>query len=408
MFKIIHLSDIHNRNTIRHDEYRFIFNKLYEKARELKPDYIVLTGDIAHTKTQISPEYVDLTSELFKNLADITETHIILGNHDKNYKNSGRLDAVSPIVKALNNPNIHLHLKSGEYIVNKDLTFNIMNVFDRENWISPTDNKKVNIALYHGSVSGCDTDIGWTMEHGEDDISIFKDMDYAFLGDVHKTNQILDDEGKCRYVGSLIQQNHGETNDKGFLVWDIEDKNKFSVEHIAIPNPKPFITIELNDDGTIPEQDITSLCRLRVIANTKLPLDTIRKSIDVIKTKYKPEHLTFLDKSIKTHKTDNIIEQFHKEDLRDVKNQERLIKDYLTDYKISDVLLNKVYEINKKYNSIIENKETTARNIDFQIIRFEWDNLFNYGPKNSIDLYKLNGIVGIFGKNYSGKSSIID
>jgi DNA repair exonuclease SbcCD ATPase subunit len=34
--------------------------------------------------------------------------------------------------------------------------------------------------------------------------------------------------------------------------------------------------------------------------------------------------------------------------------------------------------------------------------------LFNYGEGNSIDFAKLNGIVGIFGKNYSGKSSVID
>jgi DNA repair exonuclease SbcCD ATPase subunit len=38
----------------------------------------------------------------------------------------------------------------------------------------------------------------------------------------------------------------------------------------------------------------------------------------------------------------------------------------------------------------------------------EWDNLFNYGEGNAIDFTKLEGIVGIFGKNYSGKSSIVD
>ena len=37
-----------------------------------------------------------------------------------------------------------------------------------------------------------------------------------------------------------------------------------------------------------------------------------------------------------------------------------------------------------------------------------WDYLFNYGKGNTIDFTKLNGLVGIFGKNYSGKSSIID
>ena len=40
--------------------------------------------------------------------------------------------------------------------------------------------------------------------------------------------------------------------------------------------------------------------------------------------------------------------------------------------------------------------------------KLEFDNLFNYGENNSIDFDKLNGIVGVFGKNFSGKSSIID
>jgi DNA repair exonuclease SbcCD ATPase subunit len=38
----------------------------------------------------------------------------------------------------------------------------------------------------------------------------------------------------------------------------------------------------------------------------------------------------------------------------------------------------------------------------------EWDNLFNYGIGNRVEFEKLEGIVGIFGKNFSGKSSIID
>ena len=40
--------------------------------------------------------------------------------------------------------------------------------------------------------------------------------------------------------------------------------------------------------------------------------------------------------------------------------------------------------------------------------KMSWSNLFNYGENNSLDFDKLDGIVGIFGKNYSGKSSVID
>ena len=66
------------------------------------------------------------------------------------------------------------------------------------------------------------------MEYGENDVSIFDNFDYAFLGDIHKTNQMVDTEGRVRYPGSTVQQNHGETNDKGYLIWEIQDKEKFN------------------------------------------------------------------------------------------------------------------------------------------------------------------------------------
>ena len=91
------------------------------------------------------------------------------------------------------------------------------------------------------------------MEFGEHDISIFNDFDYAFLGDIHKTNQTLDKRGKIRYAGSTVQQNFGETDDKGYLVWDVEDKNNFTCEHQVLLNPKPFITVELTAKGKIPK-----------------------------------------------------------------------------------------------------------------------------------------------------------
>ena len=86
------------------------------------------------------------------------------------------------------------------------------------------------------------------MEHGEHELAIFNKFDYAMLGDIHKA-QVLDFDGRVRYCGSTVQQNHGETNDKGFGIWEIEDKETFSYRHVELINPKPFITIELTPKG---------------------------------------------------------------------------------------------------------------------------------------------------------------
>jgi len=408
--KFAHLADTHIRNLKYHYEYRVIFDQIYEKLREEKVDCIIHCGDLAHTKTQLSPEYFEMASNFLKNLADIAPTYIIPGNHDGNLRNSSRQDAITPIVEALEHPSLCLLKASGEVLVDDKFTLNVLSIFDEDKWVKPTDTNKINIALYHGSISGVKTDLGWTMEYGDHDMSIFDKFDFAFLGDIHKTNQILDLKGRVRYPGSTIQQNQGETNDKGLLIWDIQDKDKFTCKHVSFINPKPFITIQLSPKGRIPNQTkVPDGARLRLVSNNNLSLDVLKKAVDVAKTKFKPESVTFLNRAASdgADMADSIKNIFQ-ENLRDMAVQKRLIKDYLKDYDPSDEVMEKVLDLNTKYSSVVEEDEEVARNINWKLKSIEWDNLFNYGEKNKINFENLNGVVGIFGKNFSGKSSIID
>ena len=282
--KICHLADTHIKNLKYHNEYKTIFNKMYETLLNEKVDYIIHCGDIAHTKTQISPEFVEMAADFFINLAAIAPTYIILGNHDGNLTNDNRQDALSPIVNALGIENLHLLKKSGETKLKDNFSLNVLSIFDEEGWVKPSDPNAVNIALYHGSISGVKTDTNFVLEHADHDISIFEGHDYAFLGDIHKTNQILDEGGRIRYPGSTVQQNHGETNDKGFLIWNIQDKLSFDCQHVLIPNPNPFITVELEENGELPEGvNVPLNARLRLLSRNNLPAEIMKKIGDVAK-----------------------------------------------------------------------------------------------------------------------------
>ncbi len=408
--RFAHIADTHIRNLKYHKEYRAVFSKLFDKLKEEKPDYIIHCGDIAHTKTQISPEFVDMCTNFLKGMADIAPTYVILGNHDGNLKNSSRQDALTPIARALNHPSLYLLKDSGEVVLDDNFAINVLSVFDRDNWQDPSDTSRVNIALYHGSVSGVKTDTGWVMEHGENDVSIFNNFDYGFLGDIHKTNQVLDEAGRIRYPGSTVQQNHGETNDKGFLLWDILDKEKYVCEHHILKNPKPFITVKLTPKGRLPNKiSIPSGARLRLISENNLPLDVVRRAVDIAKSRFKPEVVTYLSRSAgERGSVENSVNGLAQEDLRDIAVQERLITEYLEDYHPSEETMKMVLDTNIKYNTQIEKQEDVRRNINWSLRKLEWDNLFNYGESNSIDFSKMSGIVGILGKNFSGKSSIID
>ena len=407
--KFAHIADTHIKNLKYHYEYKVVFEQLYQTLREQKVDYIVHCGDIAHTKTQISPEFVEMCSDFFRNLAEIAPTYIILGNHDGNLKNSSRQDALTPIVDALNLPSLHLLKESGETHLDDDFCLNVLSVFDRENWVKPSDDTKVNIALYHGSISKCKTDTNWMMSFGEDEITIFDDFDFAMLGDIHR-RQFLDEAGRIWYAGSTVQQNHGETNDKGILIWDIKSKDDWDIEPIVLQNPKPFFTIPLTLRGRMPKNiEVPQNARLRLVSTNNLPLNVMRRAIDIAKHRFKPESISFLNRaSGERGNVEEITDGLKTENLRDPKIQEELISEYLKDHQVPSATMEKVYELNRTYNKIIEEKEEVSRNVNWKLTNFKFDNLFNYGENNNVNFENLSGIIGIFGKNFSGKSSIID
>jgi len=409
--KFSHISDIHIHNLKYHKEQKQVFEKVYEHLKANKVDINILTGDLFHIKGNVTPEAYQAAADFLKNLADIAPTHIILGNHDLILSNKNRLDSVSPVVDALNHPLLFLHKNSAEITIGDGkFALNVMSIVDeQEGWIPVSNPNAVNIGLYHGSVAGVLTDQNWVMTHGEIDVEKFADFDYVLLGDIHKANQILDTEGRVRYAGSLCQNNFGDLDDKGFLIWDIKDKNNFTVEHIHIPNPKPFINLDLESDGAVPAKFACPIgSRIRAIGHTDLSSDKIKKTLELIRKKYKPESLSFQNKS-KTSDTRLLLSDSLKNtNLRDEDTQKKLIKEYLKEHTVTDDVFDEIYTLNAKYNREAEANEEVSRNVQWKLKKLTWDNLFNYGEGNEIDFTKIKGTVGIFGKNFSGKSSIID
>ncbi len=404
--RFAHIADTHIRNLKYHFEYKEVFKQLYQSLKEEKVDYIIHCGDIAHTKTQISPEFVDMCRDFFQNLAAIAPTYIILGNHDGNLRNGSRQDALSPIAKAINDPNLILLKNAGETKIHDKFYLNVLSVFDEDNWVQPSDYEAINIALYHGAIDKSKTDSNWTLG-GDHSIEIFEEFDFAFLGDIHKT-QKLDPEGRIWYAGSTVQQNFGESLDKGYLLWDIESKDKFSNRLITFNNPRPFVTLKLSDKGNLPRVKPPEFARLRIVSESNVSLDKVRKAVDIAKFKYNPESVTYLNRAAGKQIKVAAPEGLEKQDLRALKTQESLMAEYLKEYEVTEEVLGRVYELNKEFNKQIEENEDVMRNVNWSLQSLEWDNLFNYAEGNSIDFTKLEGIVGIFGKNYSGKSSIVD
>lgn len=187
--KIYHIADVHVRNVKRHKEYEQVFKRLYKYIQKTctNNSVIYVAGDIVHAKTDMSPELVATVSDFFKNLADIAPTIIITGNHDCNLNNSSRLDAITPIVNALNHPNIHYLKDTGIYEAS-NVHFNVMSVFDSPiNFIKASEFEgNYKIALHHGAVNSAQTDLGIVLSNTHVTTDLFAGHDLVLLGDIHK------------------------------------------------------------------------------------------------------------------------------------------------------------------------------------------------------------------------------
>ena len=101
--KIIHCSDIHIKNLLRHDEYAEQLSKFIDKCKEIAEPYqyeeirIVISGDLIDQKNTITPELISFVSIFIRELEKIAKVIVIAGNHDLIVNNLSRKDAISSI-----------------------------------------------------------------------------------------------------------------------------------------------------------------------------------------------------------------------------------------------------------------------------------------------------------------------
>lgn len=405
--KIYHLADLHIRNLKRHKEYREVFQKFLNNVDKdnIENSVIYLAGDIAHAKTEMSPELVREISWFLTECANRKHTFLITGNHDCNLNNNYRLDVLTPIVENLENDRIHYLKDTGVYPF-YNITFVVYSILDKqENWPKGELVEGENtICLFHGPVNDSTTDIGYTVSSNSFTTEMFDGFDMVMLGDIHKRQTL--GTPTIAYAGSIIQQNHGESLEKhGYLLWDVESR---TFEEVDIPNDYGFYTLDVNN-GIVPTvTNMPKKPRLRVRVSNTDP-SQIKKVLTEIKQKYKVQEFTVtrMD-TLSKQKTGNFDDKLAIGNVRDVEFQNELIKDYLErQYLADDETIDKIKQINREINTKLVDDDVTP-NIQWVPKQFEFSNMFSYGENNKIRFGGINGIVGIFAPNASGKSSLFD
>jgi DNA repair exonuclease SbcCD nuclease subunit len=216
---------------------------MFDQFREIKPDRIVFTGDLVHSKNQMTPELIEMVRWVLSECSSIAKTILIIGNHDFLENNMSRLDALTPIIDSLQDDNI-VYLKNRGVYEDQNIDWVVYSLMDHN--IPPDIEKsnRVKIGLFHGPVQGLTTDIGYKFDTGFE-TEKFKGCDLVLCGDIHK-RQVFNIPGgnKAYMIGSTVQQNYGETiNSHGFGVYDVINDEYLFVD---LENPKPFLSFKIS------------------------------------------------------------------------------------------------------------------------------------------------------------------
>jgi len=75
--RLIHFSDLHVRLFKDHELYRSILQTALKEWETLQPDRIVFTGDLVHSKNQMTPELVEFVAWVLSECAKIAKMNVL-------------------------------------------------------------------------------------------------------------------------------------------------------------------------------------------------------------------------------------------------------------------------------------------------------------------------------------------
>jgi len=320
--KIIHFSDTHlgyndldilDENNINQREADFYdaFSQVVEQIKEIKPDYIIHTGDLFH-RSSPSNRALTFAMQQFNILNDLDIPFILIaGNHS-----TPRTNLSSPILKIFEEfKNIHVSFDQ-EYkkIEFDDVIFHTLpHMNDDSKALSQIElseeninDAKKNIMMLHCSVGA------WYLmqEYGEwvypsDKEYIFDKMDYVALGHWHGFGAVSVKGTKQKYSNVYYSGSTERTslndkrNSKGFIELILEDDKDIHIEYKEI-NIRPIKVYEIDCDDYENSKEALDVSDIQdAIVDVKLKNLSALQSIDIPNKDIKELFETAMSVSIK-------------------------------------------------------------------------------------------------------------
>lgn len=197
-YKIVHLSDLHNKSFGKNQI------KIIGKIKELEPDLIFFTGDLIDSRRNGIKSGV----MLLKKCSEIAPTYYITGNHEE------RAEKFIPLYSELNNLDITILEDNKKSIIKDNYKLNILGLRDRS--IQKGDENILNILK---NIDIDNNDINILLAHRPNRIEIYKKcpIDIVFSGHAHG-GQI-----RLPIIGGLYGPDQGKLPKYDSGIYDVGD-----------------------------------------------------------------------------------------------------------------------------------------------------------------------------------------
>jgi DNA repair exonuclease SbcCD ATPase subunit/DNA repair exonuclease SbcCD nuclease subunit len=429
--RICQIADLHISEN-RAEEFEVIIDDIIKSVNENNVDYVIFCGDMFVHRGRLSPQQVLLARKLFSGIKSSNKIIAIPGNHDASMSEL-KPDSLSAVFEQDNLVDVYTSLGSfldiGQYRLHffpypskKEMSKYKLNstvtIFDNLSidTVFTLSNEKKNILICHTILEGAriidnkPVDINHLLVNYDVYIPkhIWDKFDYVFAGHLHNRQSIIEN---VVYSGCPVPLTYIDTQDTGWVLWE-DSSGKLAPKFINVHKRFQFITEDFGDISNI----VNPLQYIKDFLARKNYTDSyVRIKYAIQKDKYTVISSEEIIECLKTATNVQIIPEYLQSEIKstsalsidDFKHD--TIKDIIDEYIKEHKLSNRVKTVASGIEiEILNNKDIVIPgNIHLQLKKLDAEN-FKCFKNIIIDFEKLNTLVGIFGKNRTGKSSLVE
>ena len=263
-FSFIHASDLHLGYAqygleARRQDFDNAFTELVEKAIELKPDFMIIAGDLFH---QARPSNTTLENTI-RNFRRLKDAKILVLTVDGSHDSAPNM-ITGTILTPLDSAGLIYHLprhkgacwqKQGSCYVygipnfrSRRKTEESLPSFFAEN--PPiTDSSIANIFVFHGAIDLPNVKPPYIEAEIPPEL-VPEGFDYYAAGHVHDRYLGKFKQGLLVYSGCIETVSYDEAKTaKGFYHVRVDDKGKFTQNYVELESPRKFVILEQEYSG---------------------------------------------------------------------------------------------------------------------------------------------------------------